>query len=68
MIFIDDYMAPGGLELTRNAVSKAIGVFSVEANYISRLLIFEYDQDLITREQIQKIAEKALETARKLTP
>lgn len=64
MIFIDDAEAPGGLELTRNAVSKVAGVFDVEANHVSRLLTFEYDQDKITIEQIQGVIEKTIQEAR----
>jgi len=63
MIFVEDGEAHGGLELARRAVSKIDGVFDVEANHISHLLIFEYDQDKITLEQIQRIAEKARQRA-----
>ena len=59
MIFVEDSEAHGGLELARRAVSKIDGLFDVEANHVSHLLIFEYDQDKITLEQIQRIAKKA---------
>ncbi len=63
MILIENGQAPHGLEFARRAVSKIDGVFDVEANHVSRLLIVEYDQDKVTLEQIQKIVEKARQRA-----
>jgi len=59
MIFVEDDGSRGGLERARRAISKIDGLFDVEANYISHLLVFEYDPDKITLEQIRRTVEKA---------
>lgn len=59
MIFVQNGGAPAGLEFARRAVSKIDGVFELEANHVAHLLIFEYDQDKVTLEQIRKVVENA---------
>jgi copper chaperone CopZ len=59
LIYVASSEVPCELEKAREVVSKIPGIFDVEANHLSNLLMIDYDQDRVTLAQIRRAIREA---------